>query len=697
MEQFLRHRRSITQRSLTGHDQSGDAWVLAFVCLFWLCRAVSIVVLADTVRTGIPVVATVFLVLCYASLMLICLQRPWACTPWPSWSNIIYDSSLFLLGTVFWFEGLRLSGAMSAVLLGDAELCFLVVASAFGYSPALLSTSQWKGLVLVTLAYAIVVSTCIGHQTQPGGYWFWISTPVAIELNGGEDVVASGLEHAVPPEHGAAAETMIQLWLLIKAAVLALGSNGAALILMGAIIQATRSAARLSDSRCAESISCTISAAVLAPFVLFGCYHTPPELPVDFTCLPLLSLTPPLSASFVVVAYSYMTTFLEARFDRAMRVRTTLLVSTATVGLIQLFLHGDSSHLVEDSFVYGCSFLVLLLGLQLIFRDNDHENVDEDSESFNACCTRACTVLELLFASAEDQRLLGLATTVCAVAAALVVHGVFTNCLLLATSAFCLLLDMARRMLTICCGISAGWGTDAVHTFGYARYSVLALFIETLVSFFFSFTILVESFGRWAAPAAIEPAAFYGCCVLGLAKLSCLAPYYKQDRTSLGPGMALGHAVLEMLGTIVLLVTGTAVYDRWSSAPSWDTYSALILSAASFMTLLPSGREIFDVLLQRVPRGLEPELVACFQQLHSIDGIVALSEPHFWSQGMKAFHGTLFIRVADGCDIQKVLCESHRIIRQCALLSDMTVEVSKESFYPDYMQYDLPRPRGLPD
>ena len=67
---------------------------------------------------------------------------------------------------------------------------------------------------------------------------------------------------------------------------------------------------------------------------------------------------------------------------------------------------------------------------------------------------------------------------------------------------------------------------------------------------------------RWAAPAAIEPAAFYGCCVLGPAKLSCLAPYYKQDRTSLGPGMALGHAVLEMLGTIVLLVTGTAVYDR---------------------------------------------------------------------------------------------------------------------------------------
>lgn len=480
---------------------------------------------------------------------------------------------------------------------------------------------------------------------------------------------------------------MIQLWLLIKAAMLALLGNGAVLILLGAIIQATRSAARLSDSRCAESISCTISAAVLAPFVLFGCYHRPPDLAGDFTCLPLLSLTPPLSASFVVVAYSYMITFLEARFDRALRVKTTLMVSTATVGVIQFFLHGESSHLTEDTFVHGCSFLVLLLGLQLIFSDNADldQSFDDDSEGLSACCAHLWNVLELLFSSPEEQGLLVLAATMCVVAGVFVVYGACTNCLLLATASFCLLLDLMRRILTICAAISASWGTDAVHTFGYARYAVLALFIQTLVSFFFSFTILVESFGRWAAPAVIEPSAFYGCCVVGTVKLLCLALYYKQDRASLGPVMALGHAGLEMLGTGLLILTGTAVYDRWASASSWDTYSALILSTAASITLLPSGREIFDVLLQRVPRDLEPELVACFEQLHSVDGILTLSEPHFWSQSMKAFHGTLVIRVAGGCDVQKVLCESHRIIRQCALLSDMTVEVSKESFYPEYM------------
>jgi Co/Zn/Cd efflux system component len=93
---------------------------------------------------------------------------------------------------------------------------------------------------------------------------------------------------------------------------------------------------------------------------------------------------------------------------------------------------------------------------------------------------------------------------------------------------------------------------------------------------------------------------------------------------------------------------------RWEAATLLDTGCALVVSVST-LTMAPLARDILDMLLQRVPRDLDTDLVSCFHQIRALDGVSQLAEPHFWSQSLQQRVGTLFIRVTSDCDTQKVI------------------------------------------
>ena len=101
-----------TQREIGPNEpRVGHKRALGFVVCFLALRAVSFVLLAEALRSGWPVPSTVCVVLLLAAAMLILLQRPWA-TPWPSMGLVLLDGLLLLGGSLLFFEGLRISGAV---------------------------------------------------------------------------------------------------------------------------------------------------------------------------------------------------------------------------------------------------------------------------------------------------------------------------------------------------------------------------------------------------------------------------------------------------------------------------------------------------------------------------------------------------------------------------------------------------------
>lgn len=57
---------------------------------------------------------------------------------------------------------------------------------------------------------------------------------------------------------------------------------------------------RLTDSRCAESVSTVLAALGALPWALYACYDAPKTVKTDFAYFPWSSITPPVVASFMV-------------------------------------------------------------------------------------------------------------------------------------------------------------------------------------------------------------------------------------------------------------------------------------------------------------------------------------------------------------------------------------------------------------
>jgi len=101
-----------------GEPRVGHKRALLFVVGFVVLRAVSFVVLVDSLRSGAPVASGVFFVLLYAACMLVALQRPWE-TLWPPRGLVVVDAGLQLVACFLALEGLRIGGAMRLVQPDD--------------------------------------------------------------------------------------------------------------------------------------------------------------------------------------------------------------------------------------------------------------------------------------------------------------------------------------------------------------------------------------------------------------------------------------------------------------------------------------------------------------------------------------------------------------------------------------------------
>lgn len=68
-----------------------------------------------------------------------------------------------------------------------------------------------------------------------------------------------------------------------------------------------------------------------------------------------------------------------------------------------------------------------------------------------------------------------------------------------------------------------------------------------------------------------------------------------------------------------------------------------------------------QVLMQRQPPALDDLLPACYQRVASLDGVLSVQEPHFWTLCSDVYVGAIKLEVARAADARYIQAQTHSI------------------------------------
>ncbi|MEO3802076.1 hypothetical protein [Nonomuraea sp. B1E8] len=107
--------------------------------------------------------------------------------------------------------------------------------------------------------------------------------------------------------------------------------------------------------------------------------------------------------------------------------------------------------------------------------------------------------------------------------------------------------------------------------------------------------------------------------------------------------------------------------------PFWDTFVALAIGVFVAVRAISLGRQVFAVLGQHVPEGLDAGAVA--QDLASIVGVRDVHDLHLWTLTSGMNVATAHLVTANLSDNHAVLDQARDLLRHCHGVAHATLQV----------------------
>lgn len=209
------------------------------------------------------------------------------------------------------------------------------------------------------------------------------------------------------------------------------------------------------------------------------------------------------------------------------------------------------------------------------------------------------------------------------------------------------LLADAAHMLTDAGSLGLAWlgfklaerPADAQRSFGWARFKVLAAFVNGLALIVLAIWICVEAAGRLATPEPVMGTVLLSVATIGLlVNIVAFFILHGGDHEDLNMQGALWHVAGDLLGSvaaiaaaIVILLTGWMPID-----PLLSVLVAGIIAIGGYRLVRRTGH----ILIEGVPAGLSPKIIKSDLETH-IDGADSISHIHAWALNETKFLVTL--------------------------------------------------------
>ena len=203
-------------------------------------------------------------------------------------------------------------------------------------------------------------------------------------------------------------------------------------------------------------------------------------------------------------------------------------------------------------------------------------------------------------------------------------------------------------------------GPDKTYTYGYSRFSVLGVFVTTVILVVGASFMIYLSILRVISPSEINLYIMLTLSIVGLIINTLVAFRTKNGRfnvlKSITTGSVNGILVEDVIGWFIVLV-GTLVMmgTKWY----WlDPLMSIGISIYLIGTSFGTFRRVLDLFLEKVPDGTSVDIVK--YQVLAIPHVTGVKDIHLWSMDGKKLCATMVVSV-DGAVIDGVLIENSLI------------------------------------
>ncbi|MFM7085019.1 MAG: cation diffusion facilitator family transporter [Hyphomicrobium sp.] len=208
------------------------------------------------------------------------------------------------------------------------------------------------------------------------------------------------------------------------------------------------------------------------------------------------------------------------------------------------------------------------------------------------------------------------------------VAGIWTNSLALLSDAAHILTDTAGLAIALL-GVKIGeWPADNRRTFGYKRLEILAAAFNAILLLMIGAYIFFEGYQRFFHPEEIKTFPMLLVALLGFwVNLFCLYLLQEGKDKSLNVKGAYLEVWSDLIASIGVLVAALLI-----GLTGWLFLDSFVAFGIGLWVLPRSWKlfkETMNVLLEGVPEGLDPDLIA--KELKSISGVESLHDLHIWA------------------------------------------------------------------
>lgn len=209
-----------------------------------------------------------------------------------------------------------------------------------------------------------------------------------------------------------------------------------------------------------------------------------------------------------------------------------------------------------------------------------------------------------------------------------VIGGIMTGSLALISDAAHMLTDVVALTISLLAIRIGKRPVDAIRTFGYYRFEILAAALNAILLFFVALYIIYEAYQRLRHPPEI-----YSVGMLIIASIGLLVNLISMRLLTAGKNHSLNmkSAYLEvwsdMLGSLGVIVAALIIqFTEWV----WvDSIIAVLIGLWVFPRTWVLLKESINVLLEGVPEGID--ISALKKSLDEIEGIVDVHDMHVWA------------------------------------------------------------------
>ncbi|MEU7829554.1 MULTISPECIES: cation diffusion facilitator family transporter [unclassified Nonomuraea] len=214
--------------------------------------------------------------------------------------------------------------------------------------------------------------------------------------------------------------------------------------------------------------------------------------------------------------------------------------------------------------------------------------------------------------------------------------------------------------------------TTGRRSYGSYRAEVFASLLAVIMMLGVALYVVAEAIGRIGGPAEVSTGPMLVVGAIGLAvNLIALLLLRSGASESLNVKGAYLEVVADTAGSVGVIIAGWLVATTGQAF--WDTVVALAIGVFVAVRAVSLGRQVFAVLGQHVPEGLDAAAVAA--DLAAIRGVRDIHDLHLWTLTSGMNVATAHLVTVDQENNHAVLDQARDLLRQRHGVAHATLQV----------------------